>query len=309
MHQPQPLYTSLCCQRRTLTKGAVPPLRGLLLLLRQSVGSIAKQQVCALRRLFQRRAGGAVAGKDEPQPLAGCAQLPQRAAPCALPAGACPAAKAATGSPVRPAPAPFPGRTYPPRAAPASSPDCVPGALWPPAAALPGEYIHRKRASSATGCGAADKRLYCVRQRPVGAYLPARPPKAPPAPAAPAGCVPAPQGSAKSEQTKDMVSVVMGQADGVRTHQIHPARRAAVWVPSPQSSSRLCPALRHRGGQERAPAAAWVAAVPSSVMVSISSSSVVLPCYLTTNPAGAQFFLPRHKLGKALKREGAAYAA
>jgi hypothetical protein len=44
-------------------------------------------------------------------------------------------------------------------------------------------------------------------------------------------------------------------------------------------------------------------------MVSISSSSVVLPCYLTTNPACAQFFLLRHKLGKALKKEGAAYAA
>ena len=29
----------------------------------------------------------------------------------------------------------------------------------------------------------------------------------------------------------------------------------------------------------------------------------------TTNLAGAQFFLPRHKLGRALKKEGTAYAA
>ncbi|EDP20951.1 hypothetical protein FAEPRAM212_02278 [Faecalibacterium prausnitzii M21/2] len=36
---------------------------------------------------------------------------------------------------------------------------------------------------------------------------------------------------------------------------------------------------------------------------------MVLSCYLTTNPACAQFFLPQHKLGKALKKEGAAYAA
>ena len=36
---------------------------------------------------------------------------------------------------------------------------------------------------------------------------------------------------------------------------------------------------------------------------------MVLPCYLTTNPAGAQFFLLRHKLGRALKKEGTAYAA
>ena len=66
---------------------------------------------------------------------------------------------------------------------------------------------------------------------------------------------------------------------------------------------RASAAVRARSGR------GMVAAVPSSVMVSISSSSVVLPCYLTTNPAGAQFFLPRHKLGKALKREGAVYAA
>ena len=69
VHQPQPLYTSLCRQRCALAKGAVPPLRGLRLLLRQGIGGIAEQKVCALRRLLQRRAGRTVAGKDEPQPL------------------------------------------------------------------------------------------------------------------------------------------------------------------------------------------------------------------------------------------------
>ena len=67
VHQPQPLCPGLCSQRRALAKGAVPPLRGLLLLLRQGIGGIAEQQVCPLRRLFQRRAGRTVAGKNEPQ--------------------------------------------------------------------------------------------------------------------------------------------------------------------------------------------------------------------------------------------------
>ena len=74
VHQPQPLCPGFCRQRCALSKGAVPPLRRLFLLLRQGIGGVTEQQVCVLRRLLQRRAGCTVAGKDEPQPLTGCAQ-------------------------------------------------------------------------------------------------------------------------------------------------------------------------------------------------------------------------------------------
>ena len=134
-----------------LTKGAVPPLA------RPAPAAPAghrwhrRAEGLPLRCLFQRRAG--LSPKRRTAAPCGGAPSTRRAAPYALPAGQLsPLQKAAIVSPGTPSTAPF-GSNLPAGASPAGSPDCVPGALLPPAAALPGGPSIR-RASSATGCPA-----------------------------------------------------------------------------------------------------------------------------------------------------------
>ena len=74
MGQPKPLCPRLRGKGCALLKGAVPPLTGLVFLLRKGIGGIAYQQVCVMRRLQIIRAGGRIAGKYHAQPLARGAQ-------------------------------------------------------------------------------------------------------------------------------------------------------------------------------------------------------------------------------------------
>ena len=253
MHQPQPLYTSLCCQRRALSKGAVPPLRGLRLLLRQGIGGIAEQQVCVLRRLFQRRAGGTVAGKDEPQPLARRAQhlgglhhtLCQRD----------------SLSPLQKPPL---GHRYAQRPRLFGVEPTRPGQLQPVAQTAypvlcchrqqrcPGGPSIRKSIQRHRLPGTADQRLYRVGQRPGQSIhcppdlqKPLRPQQR-----QRAGAPLRPKGLQKPGQTKDMVSVVVGQADGIRAHQVHPgAAGSGLGALAAVQQQAVPAALRHSGGQ------------------------------------------------------------
>src|SRR5699024_2524952 len=65
-----------------------------------------------------------------------------------------------------------------------------------------------------------------------------------------------------------------------------PARRAAAWVPSPQSNSRLCPSQASRAVVRARSGRGMVAAVPSRVTVTIPSALGRLPALADVHPGG-----------------------
>lgn len=68
--QPKTFYPSPCRKLRRLPESAVTIQKGLILLTVVAVGGVTNQQISVHCRLFKRRAGLGVAGKDQAQPPA-----------------------------------------------------------------------------------------------------------------------------------------------------------------------------------------------------------------------------------------------
>ena len=210
-------------QRGALPKGAVPPLSCLGFLFRKRIGGVANQQVSALCGLLQRGAGGRVAGEYHAQPPARRAQHLRRGHGTAFHENALPLLQK------------FPLlHRHPQRPGPGRVEPACPGQLQPITHAghpVPGG----KGAQHSTRRPALRQRIQC--QRPV-CFLQAhgigqRPGEgthgAPDAgkPFRPhqqqrPGAALGPQRLQQTRQAEDVVAVIMGQTDGVRTHQVDP---------------------------------------------------------------------------------------
>lgn len=224
MGQPKPLCPRLRGKGCALPKGAVPPLTGLVFLLRKGIGGIAYQQVCVMRRLQIIRAGGRIAGKYHAQPLARCAQHLRRLHRSALHGNALPFLQQL----------PLLHR-HPQRPGLLRREFACTGQLQPVAKAFY-PVLCGKRHQPRTGRPALAQRIQrqrlarhkhlrlhrigqragqCPYRRPdIRQALRTQQRKRPCA-------VLRPQSLQKARQTKDVVAMVVGQADGICPHQVH----------------------------------------------------------------------------------------
>ena len=224
MGQPQPFCARLCRKGRALPKGAVAPLLGLCFLLRQRIGGVAEQQVCILCRLQIIRAGGRIAGKYHAQPLTRGTQHLRRLHRSALHGNALPFLQQL----------PLLHR-HPQRLGLLRRKFACTGQLQPVAKAFY-PVLCGKRHQPRTGRPAIAQRIQrqrlarhkhlrlhrigqragqCPHRRPdIRQALRTQQRKRPCAALRP-------QSLQKARQTKDVVAMVVGQADGICPHQVH----------------------------------------------------------------------------------------
>ena len=200
------------------------PLPGLRFLLRQRIGGVAEQQICILCRLQKARAGGGVAGEHHAQPPARCAQHLYRLYRSALHGNALPFLQQL----------PLLHR-HPQRPGLLRRKFACTGQLQPVAKAFY-PVLCGKRHQPRTGRPALAQRIQCqrlarhkhLRLHRIGqraGQCPHSRPDIRQALRTQQGKRPCavlrPQCLQKARQTKDVVAMVVGQADGIRPHQVH----------------------------------------------------------------------------------------